>query len=925
MPTDDDVADLLVRVEQLRERAKGVQALVGERLRNIDRELEAAADEGVVETLVADAAAARQELAALVRDVDGLAPEQAEVERAEVAVERARAELAGTHALAPELTDEGRERAAAEDDVEARSTALRDIEAECGAFARTAERLAAEEPELRAQLVAAARDIYASSSEREAVEEAEQRADAARAALDEAAAHAQEQTAEGRALLAAEHALETATKRLNDGRDDVSRWHTRAETLALALDAAHTAAHGELVDSLPGVVGPLIDHLEIEPGAETAVASALGDAVHAIVLDGTAAARAAVDRLRRGDGQALLFVLDARTQGPSPITLVPRGARLLVDAVRASRPALDAAVRRLLANVVLVHYWSDALDLALANPALVAVTPDGDRFGGASPWRAGPLGAPAVTTAARDEALARAEQAQVELVAAEASVRTARERLELAKAGERARATALRDRRVEVDRAVGAAALARQELERRTAGLDERHASLERRIAELQARASELPPAMETANARRAEAEEALEQARMRLAAARRGELVRLDSARQAQTELDRMQAEASARRARLRRARRRDHRATRRTAPPPRRGGAQARGPSRRGGRGATPARCARRAGAWEWPRSSTGLLRCSSLPTRRRTSCARRAACRPRLRARPGRASTRSATSARLPSASSPKLVNASTVSRSNTPRPSCDSRPRSSSCAATSTASPTSPSRPSRPRRSRASPSRSTRRDLERELRMLGPVNPLALSEYETLLERHEFLQAQLDDVKHSRRELHRVIQSVNAEIVTVFEQAFADVSKHFESLFALLFPGGSGRLFLSEPDNLLDTGVEVEARPSGKTPRRLSLLSGGERSLAALAFLFAVFRARPSPFYLLDEVEAALDDVNLHRFLDLVHEFRNEAQLVIVSHQKRTMESADVLYGVSMAPGSSSRVVSQRIRDLELEDA
>jgi chromosome segregation protein len=213
----------------------------------------------------------------------------------------------------------------------------------------------------------------------------------------------------------------------------------------------------------------------------------------------------------------------------------------------------------------------------------------------------------------------------------------------------------------------------------------------------------------------------------------------------------------------------------------------------------------------------------------------------------------------------------------------------------------------------------------RDLERELRMLGPVNPLALSEYETLLERHEFLQAQLDDVKHSRRELHRVIQSVNAEIISVFQQAFTDVATHFETLFALLFPGGSGRLFLSEPENLLDTGVEVEARPSGKTPRRLSLLSGGERSLAALAFLFSVFRARPSPFYLLDEVEAALDDVNLHRFLDLVHEFRNEAQLVIVSHQKRTMESADVLYGVSMAPGMSSRVVSQRIRDLQFEDA
>ena len=213
----------------------------------------------------------------------------------------------------------------------------------------------------------------------------------------------------------------------------------------------------------------------------------------------------------------------------------------------------------------------------------------------------------------------------------------------------------------------------------------------------------------------------------------------------------------------------------------------------------------------------------------------------------------------------------------------------------------------------------------RELERELRLMGPINPLALSEYEALVERHEFLQQQLDDVRNTRRELARVIKAVDEEIVNVFESAFADVARHFSELFAMLFPGGSGRVVLTDPHDLLNTGIEMEARPSGKTVRRLSLLSGGERSLTALAYLFAVFRARPSPFYLMDEVEAALDDVNLHRFLDLVHEFRDEAQLLIVSHQKRTMEAADVLYGVSMPPGGSSRVVSQRIRDLQLEEA
>ena len=196
-------------------------------------------------------------------------------------------------------------------------------------------------------------------------------------------------------------------------------------------------------------------------------------------------------------------------------------------------------------------------------------------------------------------------------------------------------------------------------------------------------------------------------------------------------------------------------------------------------------------------------------------------------------------------------------------------------------------------------------------------MGPVNPLALEELAALEERDRFLAEQLEDVRNARRELGHVIRAVDEEIVGVFAQAFADVARHFEELFAMLFPGGSGSLSLVEPEDLLSTGVEIEARPAGRNVRRLSLLSGGERSLVALAFLFAVFRSRPSPFYLMDEVEAALDDVNLHRFLDLVDEFRADAQLVIVTHQKRTMEAADVLYGVTMQPEGASKVVSERI--------
>lgn len=204
----------------------------------------------------------------------------------------------------------------------------------------------------------------------------------------------------------------------------------------------------------------------------------------------------------------------------------------------------------------------------------------------------------------------------------------------------------------------------------------------------------------------------------------------------------------------------------------------------------------------------------------------------------------------------------------------------------------------------------------RELERELRIMGPINPLALEEFEALQQRNTFLDEQLEDVKNSRRELMKVIKQVDLEIQQTFAAAYADVRDNFAKLFAGLFPGGNGRLVLTMPDDLLNTGIEVEAKPGGKNVKKLSLLSGGERALTALAFLFAVFRSRPSPFYVMDEVEASLDDVNLHRFLGLVAEFRQEAQLLIVSHQKRTMEAGDSLLGITMQPGGSSRVVVER---------
>jgi chromosome segregation protein len=202
-------------------------------------------------------------------------------------------------------------------------------------------------------------------------------------------------------------------------------------------------------------------------------------------------------------------------------------------------------------------------------------------------------------------------------------------------------------------------------------------------------------------------------------------------------------------------------------------------------------------------------------------------------------------------------------------------------------------------------------------ERSLALLGKVNPLALEEFSALEERHKFLGEQLEDLRKSRNDLMSVIRDVDARVQEVFSQAYEDTAREFMSVFSRLFPGGEARMILTEPNDLLNSGVEIEARPPGKTYKRLSLLSGGEQSLNAVAFLIALFKSRPSPFYILDEVEAALDDVNLGRLLEILAELRTNSQLLIITHQKRTMEIADALYGVSMRGDGVTQVISQRI--------
>jgi chromosome segregation protein len=205
----------------------------------------------------------------------------------------------------------------------------------------------------------------------------------------------------------------------------------------------------------------------------------------------------------------------------------------------------------------------------------------------------------------------------------------------------------------------------------------------------------------------------------------------------------------------------------------------------------------------------------------------------------------------------------------------------------------------------------------RKAERDLSSLGKVNPLALEEFAALEERHQFLSTQLEDLKASRKDLLDIIKEVDDRVQKVFSEAFADTSAQFVRVFGRLFPGGEGRLVLTDPTDMLTTGSEVGARPAGKKIKRLSLLSGGERSLTAVALLVAIFKARPSPFYVMDEVEAALDDTNLGRLITIFEELRESSQLIVITHQKRTMEVADALYGVTMRGDGVSTVISQRL--------
>lgn len=871
----DDLGDVAGRYEAVRERVRGLVAVLAERRRGLERDRDSAADRGVIANLEAEAARLVRDLEEVEREAAELAPlaDQLEAAEAELAARRAGFEdqwADGVPMPGGEAAEVRGELAALRSSIENAAREHQRVEGRVAALDEKLAVLAATAEQHRDELARAERD------ELPLVEE-----------LDRAEAEAERARVEAERT-EEEHRRSAAQRQVAEAR---------VEALALALDEARSRAGAERLADVSGVVGTLLDLVEVDPGWEAPFEAAAGEALAAVVVDGTAAARAAVAALA-GDGlSGAVLPLSV----PGPISPPPPVGEPVRGHVRASsaRPEVDALLDALLGAAVLVDGGPlDAAEVAVAHPGAVVVTGGGDRFALAG-WRVGGGGTGA-TGAALEDSRNRAAQALEGEAAAGAAAVEARA-LARAAAGLVAELT---ERIEDNDRraSVTAGELQRVEADRRDAtteleALRGHLAELGQRLAREETRAGELTallPDLEATESQAVARGRAMAEARARLdeKATEVGAL-RTDL-RSRGAGVDERRGLLGARLAEIEQRLAQDVE---------RRAAAEERRIELANRLVATDRLAARVLGHQDEVEAAVAELR----ERRRRQSEAARAVSVRLEELRRDRTEAEASLEQVRERLQRIEIDQAEIRLRVETAveslRRELDTEPEVALAA-------TCPPLPE------GQQARARVRELERELRALGTINPLALEEYDALLERHRFLEEQLEDVRTSRRELAKVIRAIDAEIVSVFSAAFVDVAANFEHLFQTLFPGGSGSLKLTDPQNLLETGIEVEARPSGKNVKKLSLLSGGERSLTALAYLFAVFRSRPSPFYVMDEVEAALDDVNLHRFLGLVEEFRKDAQLLIVSHQKRTMEAADCLYGVSMQPGGSSKVVSEK---------
>jgi chromosome segregation protein len=718
---------------------------------------------------------------------------------------------------------------------------------------------------------------------------------------------------EAEAEVAAHHGtVEELAGRARELESTRSSQTARAEALRAAL-AETGGGNAALLDAgLDGILGPVADHVRVEGEHDAALAAALGPLGEAVVVTTAEQARQAVAWLRESAaGDAV--VLAARTAGGSPRTvddqvrdeLVAAGAQPVGDLLSAAADVAEAgevvaALRRVLAATWVVHDWDTAVLLHGQQPAHTFVTTAGDVAGphgyrgGASPERSAVL-----TATAADEAERRATALGAELDElaarrgeAETALRAARERL--GAATERinesdARITGAAERLARLNKELHTLANQRNIVAAQQTELEEVLVRDRTALSELNSRGpqAEVEEFDEGPDSTAVELDEAVEVAReheldARVRLERTTEQVRHLELQAAALRREAEEVEAALAEAARRRELRRQGIVRCGELALVVRAAAEALVRAVEAAvvdRDRLQAEVVERRGELRAVREEAGeaATAVDELKERRHAADLRRAEVTNRLEQLTERL--------RAELSLSPEDV------------------------------------RGEHPEAHGYDPDALHEREdvLVRKLGLLGRVNPLALEEFKALEERHAFLSDQLDDLRRSKRDLQEVVVAVDDRIREVFRQAFEDVAREFQLTFATVFPGGHGRLVLTEPDDLLVTGIEVEARPPGKKVTRLSLLSGGERSLTVLAFVFAIFRARPSPFYVLDEVDAALDDVNLQRLLRVVRSFRGHAQIIMVTHQKRSMEIADVLYGITMGPDAVTKVVAERLRD------
>lgn len=798
------------------------------------------------------------------------------------------------------------------------------------------ERLAAARDEARQRAVAAQEEYEALRTEVDGL-------DAGDAELAERHEEAKRGLAEAETVLTAAREAVTAVERKR------AATQARHETLALGLRRKDgTGALLGARDSLTGLLGPAAELLTVTPGYEVPLAAAFGAAADALAVSSPAAAADAIRLLRKLDaGRAALLLTgpsDAAGETPSrgvgnsapshdapapaapsgtplPEALTPLPAEHLVRGPDDLMPA----VRQLLHGIVVVGTLEDAEELVHARPGLTAVTAEGDLLG-AHFAHGGSAGAPSLleVQASVDEAAAELEELAVRCEElAEAQEAAAARRRECAalveELGERRRAADREKSAVaqQLGRLAGQARGAAGEAERAGAAAERAQEALDRALAEVE----ELAERLETAEEMPFE-EEPDTSVRDRLAA---------DGANARQTEMEaRLQVRTHEERVKglagradsLDRAARAEREA-------------RARAEQRRARlRHEAEVAAAVAAGARQLlAHVEVSLARAADERTAAEAAKARREEelARARAEGRDLKAELDKLTDSvhRGEVLGAEKRLRMEQLEAKALEELGVEPAGLVAEYGPHQLVPPSPPAEgeqlPEDPEHPRNQPRPFVRAEQEKRLKaaerayqQLGKVNPLALEEFAALEERHQFLSEQLEDLKKTRADLLQVVKEVDERVEQVFTEAYRDTAREFEGVFSRLFPGGEGRLVLTDPDNMLTTGVDVEARPPGKKVKRLSLLSGGERSLTAVALLVSIFKARPSPFYVMDEVEAALDDTNLQRLIRIMQELQEASQLIVITHQKRTMEVADALYGVSMQGDGVSKVISQRLR-------